>query len=397
MTFAAGDFTKSTPTASIDALARKLVSIPSQGGIDSPEPVLERMAAWLAAHNFDPICLADPEGCKVALAAKFVAPLDGPSICLNACLDTAPFGDVDAWSYSPTAGAIVANKLRGRGSADSKIGASIIAHVVDFLVSQELVQRGTIYLLFDADEHTGRFGGVKSFIDRVSPAPQAVVLGYPGNDKLVVGARGFYRARIHVFGKAAHSGATTRRGINAIEKLAALIYTIKRAPLPEPTEAFPIAPVATVTAIQGGAGFSQIPDKATCNVDIRTTPSFDGALARDWLEELVLRLDTQEPSPSHSVIEPEQSWPPYAVDVNSHLVASFLKAGEDAFGRSIHPEICGPSNIGNFLSTRGIPTICGLGVSYENIHGSDECSDVTTIPPSFASYVAGVLNFLAPD
>ena len=395
MTFAASDFAKSAPTASIEELARKLISIPSQTGIDSPEPVLERMAAWMAAHNLEPICLADPEGRKVALAAKFVAPLPGPSICLNACLDTAPFGDVDAWSFPPTGGTIVDNHLRGRGSADSKIGASIIAHSVYFLVTRKLPERGTIYLLFDADEHTGRFGGVKSFITRVSPAPQAVVLGYPGNDKLVVGARGFYRARIHVFGKAAHSGATTRRGINAIEKLAALIYAIKHAPLPGPTETFPIAPVATVSEVHGGAGFSQVPDKASCNVDIRTTPLFDGAMARDWLKDLVLRLDAEEPSPSRSVIEPDQTWPPYAVDINSSLVASFLKAGRDAFGRPIEPEICGPSNIGNFLSAQGIATICGLGVSYENIHGADECSDVTTIPPSFVSYVAGVLNFLA--
>jgi succinyl-diaminopimelate desuccinylase len=97
------------------------------------------------------------------------------------------------------------------------------------------------------------------------------------------------------------------------------------------------------------------------------------------------------------LIEIDQTWPPYAVDVNSRLVRSFLKAGKDAFGRPIEPEICGPSNIGNFLSAHGIPTICGLGVSYENIHGADERSDVTTIPASFSSYVAGVLSFLAAD
>jgi len=387
---------ESVPAASIERLASELVSIPSQAGIDSVEPVLHRMAAWLEAHALNPTFLTDPQGNNVALFAKCVGRTSGPSICLNACLDTAPFGDPNSWSFSPTDGTIVANRLRGRGSADSKIGASIIAHVVESIANRQMIGSGTIYLLFDADEHTGQFGGVRSFIERVSPRPEAVVLAYPGNDKLVVGARGFYRSRIHVFGKAAHSGATTRRGINAIDKLAHLITLLGRAPLPNPTQEFPIPPVATVTKIDGGAGFSQIPDKATCSVDIRITPSFDSAKARAWLHELVAQVDAEMPSPESSIVELDLTWPPYMVDINSRLVTSFLAGGQDAFNRPIAPEICGPSNIGNFLSTYGIPTICGLGVSYENIHGADESSDVTSIPASFHSYLTGVLNFLSP-
>jgi succinyl-diaminopimelate desuccinylase len=388
---------ESAPKASIEKLARELVSIPSRAGIDSAESVLQRMAAWLDEHGLEPTFLTDQQGNKIALVSKYTAPTSGPSLCFNACLDTAPFGDEHAWSFSPTDGTIVGSKLRGRGSADSKIGASIIAHVVDFLANRQLMDRGTIYLLFDSDEHTGRFGGVRSFVERVSPAPHGVVLGYPGNEKLVVGARGFYRVRISVFGKAAHSGATTRRGVNAIEKLAEMISAIRSAQLPHATDEFPLPPAATVSEVCGGGGFSQIPDKATCNIDIRTTPSFDGAKAHAWLEDLVARLDTVMPSPANSIIELDQTWPPYVVDANSRLVASFLAAGRDAFDRPIAAEICGPSNIGNYLSTRGIPAICGLGVGYENIHGADENSDVTSIPASFSSYVTGALNFFSSE
>jgi len=386
---------ESVPTASIEKLASELVSVPSQAGIDSAEPVLHRMAAWLDAHALHPTFLTDHEGNNVALVAKCEAPIGRPSICLNACLDTAPFGDANSWSFSPTDGSIVADRLRGRGSADSKIGASIIAHVADFIAKGRLLEAGVIHLLFDADEHTGQFGGVRSFIEHTSPAPQAVVLAYPGNEKLVVGARGFFRARISVFGTAAHSGATTRRGINAIDKLAVLISMQRDAPLPDASDEFPLGPVASITEIHGGRGFSQIPDKATCKIDIRITPTFDASKARMWLDELVVRLDTKVPSPTKTTIEFDQSWPAYVVDKNSDLVRSFLDAGQDAFNKPILPEICGPSNIGNLLSTFGIPTICGLGVSYGNLHGADESSDITTIPASFCSYLTGTLNFLS--
>jgi succinyl-diaminopimelate desuccinylase len=397
MTSGAGRLTESVPTASIEKLACELVSIPSQAGIDSTEPILRHMAAWLEGHDLPALVLADREGTEVALATKYVADPSGPSICFNACLDTAPFGDENSWSFSPIDGTVLDKRLRGRGSADSKIGASIIAHVVNTIVTHKLLDAGTIHLLFDADEHTGHFGGVRSFIERTSLKPQAVVLSYPGNDKLVIGARGFYRARITVFGKAAHSGATTRRGVNAIEKLAELVSMLKIAPLPAATDDFPLPPVATVSEIHGGRGFSQIPDKATCNVDVRITPSFDGGEASAWLHELVARVDMKIPSPAKSIVELDQTWPAYAVDVNSRLVTCFLTEGRVAFNRPIMPEICGPSNIGNFLASYGIPTICGLGVSYENIHGADESSDVTSIPSSFRSYLAGALNFLAPS
>ena len=48
---------------------------------------------------------------------------------LDACLDTAPFGDEAAWTYPPASGQITRGWLHGRGSADSKAGAAIFAHV----------------------------------------------------------------------------------------------------------------------------------------------------------------------------------------------------------------------------------------------------------------------------
>ena len=55
--------------------------------------------------------------------------------------------------------------------------------------------RGTLHVLFDADEHTGRFGGVRGLSQVASRLPPTrVSLGYPGNDFMVVGSRGFLRA-----------------------------------------------------------------------------------------------------------------------------------------------------------------------------------------------------------
>lgn len=55
-------------------------------------------------------------------------------------------------------------------------------------------------MLIDVDEHTGNFGGAKTyFAGPDSPSDVAgIMIGYPGTDKLVVGGRGVHRAQLQV-------------------------------------------------------------------------------------------------------------------------------------------------------------------------------------------------------
>ena len=174
-------------------LTRDLVRIPSRGGIDPYEPVLTCMAAWLAGH--------------------------GPRFVLDACLDTAPFGDEAAWTYPPASGQITRGWLHGRGSAASKAGAAIFAHVAARLRDRADGWDGSVVLLFDLDEHTGGFGGAKAYFEGAAATRRAdgVMIGYPGLDHVVTGGRGVLRARVHVHGVAGHSGSA-RAGAGAIAR-----------------------------------------------------------------------------------------------------------------------------------------------------------------------------------
>ncbi len=162
------------------------------------------------------------------------------------------------------------------------------------------------------------------------------MLGYPGNHELIRGSRGFYRVRLAVAGRAGHSGATDRDGINAIAKLARLVAQIEEAPLPAEAEGpFAFGPRATVTEIEGGEGFSQVPDSARCSVDIRLTPGFSAAEAERWLADIVERCDAGHATPQATRIEPVESWPPYLVAESEPLVRAFQAAGRQAFGRAV--------------------------------------------------------------
>src|ERR1022692_776734 len=115
---------------SVVNLTRDLVRIPSRAGTDPYGPVLECMSAWLAGHGLTPRLLSAPGGETVAMVCEINGGQPGPRYVLDACLDTAPFGDETAWTRSPTSAVIADGWLHGRGASDSKAGAAIFAHVL---------------------------------------------------------------------------------------------------------------------------------------------------------------------------------------------------------------------------------------------------------------------------
>jgi acetylornithine deacetylase/succinyl-diaminopimelate desuccinylase-like protein len=143
-----------------------------------------------------------------------------------------------------------------------------------------------------------------------------------------------------------------------------------------------------VTRIEGGEGFSVVPDHASCHIDIRLTRAFDGEQAARWLEAIVHAVDP------HGRIETVDHWPAYLASPDDRLVRSFAAAAATAFGRTVATDVCGPSNIGNLLAARGVPTICAPGVSFANMHAVDEWAEIASMAPVYAMYCDAARRFL---
>ena len=63
--------------------------------------------------------------------------------------------------------------------------------------------------------------------------------------------------------------------------------------------------------------------------------------------------------------------------------------------RGFIADVCGPSNIGNLLAARGVPTVCAPGVSFGNMHAADEWADIASIGPVYTMYCDAALRFLS--
>ncbi len=318
--------------ADVVELTRELVRVPSRGGIDPYDPVLGMMAAWLGRHGLACRWLAGPGGSVVALTCEIFGERPGPRYVLDACLDTAPFGDEAAWTCPPLSGKITDGWLHGRGSSDSKAGAAIFAHVAARLRDMAGGFGGSVVLLFDVDEHTGGFGGAKAYFEGAGAPDRVdgVMIGYPGIDHVITGGRGVLRARVQVSAISGHSGSSHGEA-GAIAKGADLVRALRDMPLPGPAgPGFPLPARLTVTAISGGQGYSMVPDLCTVKVDIRLTPALDDLAAAALLRGAAASVDTAWPGTPPTSIEVTTRWPPYALPDGSPLRDALLQAAQSA-------------------------------------------------------------------
>jgi len=275
------------------------------------------------------------------------------------------------------------------------MGASIILHLAKkFSTLQPF--HGRVSVLLDVDEHSGRFGGVKRFLEETNKKPDHVLIAYPDNNQVNIGARGFLRVEVVARGEAAHSGGIRTRGINAVSDLSQLISLLDLSELPEEThDQFKFGPALTITKISGGESFSQVPDSAFCEIDIRLTPSFDHEEALNWLQGKIVECSRSDRVKTDFKVNAIDYWPPYLVDSHDAFLASLSKNAKKEFKCEIPQKVCGPSNIGNFLAAHGISTSTGLGVSYENLHAANESACIADIAPVYNTYLFSALEMLA--
>lgn len=334
-----------------------LVRIRSQGGIDDPAAIVAELKKKVESAGLVPEVLFDPAGKPVGVTAELKGAHPGPTFVLNAVSDTAPVGDPARWSKDPFGAEIVGNKMYGRGTADSKFAAAMFLEIARDLSTQQQNMKGSLVLFFDAAEHTGKFEGVRSFLEKY-PKPDGVMIGYPGDDAVYIGSRGFFRSHltarpaagdaeavvtalrttgrldlpkadkeaafplgpkvtptavatreqtlvdtpnhvsfaVNVAGKAVHSGSSTTPGVNAITKTAHVLEKLSALA----AEKFGSSPI--VSSVNGGIDYALVPDKMEVSLTLPATPA---GLARTLLEAALADADQTFDAGAKSAITSE--------------------------------------------------------------------------------------------
>ena len=213
--------------------------------------------------------------------ANVVARLEngaGPCLAFNSHMDTVPAGE--GWSSDPFRLVEREGKLFGRGACDAKGAITAMVEAGRLLSARRDSWRGTLLLMFVADEEIDGSGSRALASQR--PNPDLVVVGEPTNNAVCAAHKGCLRPLIRVKGRAAHSGRP-ELGLNAVLAAGRLMSLFDERDRELRGQTHPLVGHAslTVTRIAGGIGDNIVPDACEMVLDRRLLPgeTLDNALA----------------------------------------------------------------------------------------------------------------------
>jgi len=158
----------------------------------------------------------------------------GPCVHLNGHFDVVPPGD--GWTVDPFGGDVRDGRLYGRGSADMKAGLAAAVFAAGAIQQAGVSLPGTIEVSGTVDEESGGFAGVAHLanIGRIArDRTDYVIIPEPfGPNRICVGHRGVYWARIVARGRSGH-GSMPFLGHSAIDDLGVVLSMIRERLAPE--------------------------------------------------------------------------------------------------------------------------------------------------------------------
>lgn len=209
----------------------------------------------------------------------YISGSTAPKLLFIGHLDTVETGA--GWTQPPD-GAIVGNRLYGRGSADMKAGVIAILHALRYAKEHS---RHDVAALFYGDEEYN-FAGMKDFVERYCGrlAPTLVICPEPSDGKLQRGCRGVLELRVTVAGRAGHA-ARTESGISAFLGFRKGIEALEQRLAETPRNDYLGAPTMNVTGVRCGVktgnaselstAANVIPDYCEATIEVRTTPGLN--------------------------------------------------------------------------------------------------------------------------
>ncbi|MGH6953912.1 MAG: M20/M25/M40 family metallo-hydrolase, partial [Alphaproteobacteria bacterium] len=126
----------------------------------------------------------------------------GPVFCFNSHIDVVPAGE--GWSRAPFKLVEQDGRLYGRGACDAKGPIVAMLEAARLLAAAADSWRGTLLLVFVADEEVASLGAKDYVKDK--PGIDFAVIGEPTSNAPVIAHKGSLRPIVRVAGRTAHSG-----------------------------------------------------------------------------------------------------------------------------------------------------------------------------------------------
>jgi len=287
------------------SFARELVRIPSVYRPERAEGSEERVARFLADYlereGFE-VHTEDVAPGRPNLWAVWEGEGQGKTLLFEGHTDVVTEGQAEDWSHPPFAAELVEGRIYGRGACDTKGNLAAAVMAVRAIKDSGVPFPGRLILCHPVDEE-GMMTGIKAFIERGhAEGVDAAIICEPEENQLCVKQKGALRVEVTVRGKMAH-GAMPLSGLNPVTRAARFVVAVEEMEREEmerhgedPYLGYPsLTPTILMGPDAGEPQINVIPASAYVAVDIRTVPGQSHEEIVRSLEEIIARLESEDP------------------------------------------------------------------------------------------------------
>jgi succinyl-diaminopimelate desuccinylase len=324
---------------------------------------------------------------------KLRVPGASKTVHFNAHYDVVPVSGT--WRHgSPFSGAVEKGMIYGRGTADMKGSIASLLTALDALRSTHTKPLMNVEVSFTADEETDSFLGARWIVDEAPIRPDyAIVMEGGEGNEVCCGHNGTLWMEVTVHGRAAH-GSTPQAGVNALEKMSALILELetykkqiaRRTFLtPEGKTMIPTINVGGVFASGPGGKINTVPALASFSIDRRVLAVENHAAAERDLRAFLSAAARRIPECRISVSKVSENFSSFTKPSHPFFKAMAASVKRVRGRPTVFHVSTGFNDVHYFAQHLRIPTL-GYGPGGEDIHAVNERARVGDLIASAKIY-----------
>ena len=308
------------------------------------------------------------------------------TIHFNAHYDVVPVSG--KWRHAdPFSGAVEQGWIYGRGTSDMKGSMASLLLALRALRVTGTKPKLNIEVSFTADEETDSLLGTNWIVQHAPISPDyAVVMEGGEGASVCCGHNGVVWLDVQVHGRAAH-GSQPEQGINALEKMSALVLALddykrelaKRTfETPQGRTMHPTINVGGVFSSGPGGKINTVPNEASFSIDRRVLAIEQHGTAERELRAFLAKAARQIPQCRITVTKVSENFACFSPPTDPFFAAMAACVTRTRRTKTTFSVSTGFNDMHFFAHHRRIPTL-GYGPGGEDYHAVDERASVRAL------------------
>jgi succinyl-diaminopimelate desuccinylase len=331
---------------------------------------------------------------------RLAVPSAKKTVHFNAHYDVVPVAG--AWRHGdPFSGAVSNGWIYGRGTADMKGSIASLLLALRALRATGTAPLTNLEVSFTADEETDSALGTGWLVQHAGISPDyAIVMEGGEGPKVCCGHNGVVWLNVIVEGRAAH-GSLPAKGINALEKMSALVLALEDHKRELARRAFrapdgqTLRPTLNVGGVFGagpGGKINIVPAQASFSIDRRVLPNETVAAAERELRAFLRKAERSIPGCRIAIEKVSHNHPCFTPPVHPFFAAMAGCVRRVRGSRAVFGCSTGFNDMHFFAQYRRIPTL-GYGPGGTKEHGIDERASLRELLRSAKIYAELVTTY----